>query len=213
LDAGPFAAGVQRTTNRMVHDLRLLAFGVTDEEPQMTALTAAEKVSAIDEFIPDPQLPDGAADPVFGPVQHGWIHGLWTIRNPALGTAQVTDGARVVTARGDGFLTSNTGFFRRKVSDRRVDLGGVRYTFHHTSWRRARLLRNGVPIGWLRRVHTGRYFHGGWTWTYEVTRWAEPADATAAAVGHLLASRFEVGAYGWVVNTFTLLTLPPRLLG
>jgi hypothetical protein len=197
----------------MDHDLRLLAFELTDEEPQMTALMAAEIVSAFAEFIPDPQLPDGAADPVFGPVQHGWIHGLWTIKNPALGTAQVTDGARVVTARGDGFLTSNTGFFRRKVSDRHVDLGGIRYTFHHTSWRRAKLLRNGEPIGWLHRVHAGRYFHGGWKWTYEVTRWAEPTDATAAAVGHLLASRFEVGAYGCVVNTFALLTLPFRVLG
>jgi hypothetical protein len=178
----------------------------------MTAVTSAH-IPANDPCSAEPPAGDGAADPVFGPVHHGWVQGLWTVRNPLLGTAQVTDGARVVTCCGDGSLTSNTGFFRRKVSDHHVDLIGVRYTLHHTSWHRAQLHRDGVAIGWLRRVHTGRFFHGGWTWTYEVTCWAEPADATAAAVGHLLASRFEVGAYGWVVNTFALLTLPLRLLG
>jgi hypothetical protein len=178
----------------------------------MTALMAAE-VPAMDAFTPQQQVYSGAADPIFGSVQLGWIHGVWTVRNAIFGLAQVTDGARVVTAFGDGFLTSNTGYFRRKVSDHHVDLDGVRYTLHHTSWHRAELQRDGVAIGWLRRVHAGRFFHGGWTWTYEVVSWAEPGDATAAAVGHLLASRFEVGAYGWLVNTFALLTLPLRILG
>jgi hypothetical protein len=177
----------------------------------MTVMTTVEKIPAPYDFRPNQQLPDGAADPNFGPVQQGWIHGVWTVMNSRFGIATVTDGARVITPVGDGSLIRNAGLFRRKVNDHHVDLAGVRYTLHHTSARRAQLLRGGVPIGWLRRTHAGRFFHGGWIRTYEVTRWAEPVDATAAAVGHLLASRFQVGAHGFVINA--LLTVPVRLLG
>jgi hypothetical protein len=175
-------------------------------------MTQTSLATAIDTFIPDPLLAQGAADPEFGAVQRGWRTGLKAITNPVLGFSQLTDGSRVITPWGDGSLAGNSGFFRRRAADRHVDLGGVRYTLHHTSLRRAELLRDGQAIGWLRRRHAGRFFHGGWIKTYEVTGWAKPADATSAAVAHLLASQFEVGAWGAVANTLMILTLPFRVL-
>jgi hypothetical protein len=166
-----------------------------------------------DKFIPDPRLLGAAGDPSFGPVLRGSLRGMATISNPTLGFTQLTDGSRVITPWGNGYVSSNSGFFRRRCHDRHVDLGGVRYTLHHTSLRRAELLRDGAVIGRLRRRRAGRFFHGGWIATYDVTQWAAPADATAAAVAHLLASNFEVGAWGCLATSLMLVTLPFRILG
>lgn len=133
-----------------------------------------EPVSA--HFVPDPRLDDGVTDPVFGQVRRGRMNGLWAIENPALGYAQLTGGARVVTSVGDGSVCNTRVWFRRSAR-RHVDLGGHRYTLSQTWFRRARLLRDGSPVGWIRRTRT-----------YEVIRWADPADRASILVGHLLAS-------------------------
>ena len=162
-------------------------------------------------FVIDPRLPEGAPDPVFGHVHQGWLHGMWAVQNPVLGVAQLTDGARVVTPTVDGSVWDAPGFFRRRASNRHVDVGGHRYTLHHTSLRKAQLKRDGVAICWLQRVRTGRFWHGGWIRTYEVEHWSNRADRTGAAVAHLLASRYSVGAPGAFLNALAVLTLPFRL--
>ena len=171
------------------------------------------KVTAAPEstFVIDPRLPDGAPDPVFGPVQQGWLHGMWAVQNTVLGVAQLTDGARVVTPTADGSVSGAPGFFRRRAGDHHVELGGHRYTLHHTSLRRAQLIRDGVAICWLHRTRAGSFRHGGWTRTYEVEHWSDRADRTAACVAHLLASRYEVGAPGPALNVLVLLKRPFRV--
>jgi len=169
--------------------------------------------TSIGSFTPDPRVPDGSADPVFGPVQQGWVHGMWAIRNPALGVAHLTDGSRVVTPQGDGILSGSRGFLRRRSSDRHVDLDGHRFTLHHTSPWNAQFRRDGQAIGALRRRRIGSISRGGRITTYQVTWWAEPSDVTAAAVAHLLASKYRVGAPGIVANACAAVTQPRRAFG
>ncbi len=146
-----------------------------------------------DEFVPDARQPEGVLDPVFGLVQRGSVHGMWAVSGAGIGLAQLTGGSRVVTAHGDGTLSGSTGRLRRRAQDRHVDLAGQRFTLHQTSPRRAQLRRNGVPICWLRAVRKGR-FRLGSSRSYEILQWAAPPDRTAAAIAHLLASRYGVGA-------------------
>src|SRR3978361_632400 len=109
-------------------------------------------------YVVDPRLPYGSDDPVYGRVQQGSVHGMWAVQNPVLGIAQLTDGARIVTPTADGSVWESAGFFRRRTRDRHVDLDGRRYTLHHTSLRRAELLRGGVPVCWLHRTRAGRFW-------------------------------------------------------
>jgi hypothetical protein len=166
-----------------------------------------------DTFFPNQRRPEGVVDPVFGRVQYGTLNRMRAVSGAQIGVAQLTDGARVVTRNGDGSISNSRGYFRRRCADRHVDLGGHRYTLHHTSLRRAQLLRDGTPICWLRGTRGGRFFHGGTFRTYEVLRWADAKDPAAAAVAHLLASTYNVGAFGVVLNTLVLLTIPFRVLG
>jgi hypothetical protein len=166
-----------------------------------------------DTFFPNRRQPEGVVDPVFGRVQHGTMNRMRTVSGTQIGVAQLTDGARVVTRHGDGSISKSRGYFRRRCADRHVDLGGHRYTLHHTSLRRAQLLRDGTPICWLRSARGGRFFQGGTFRSYEVLSWADTKDPAAAAVAHLLASTYDVGAFGVVLNTLVLLTIPFRLLG
>ncbi len=147
-------------------------------------------------FVHDPRQPEGVCDPAFGPVHRGFVHGLWAVFGPGIGLAQLTGGARVLTARGDGTLSHSGGRLRGRAQDRHVDLAGQRYTLHQTSPRRGQLRRDGVPVCWLRAVGKGRLgaFGKGHQRSYEILGWADPPDATAAAIVHLLASRYGVGA-------------------
>src|ERR1700712_4485424 len=139
--------------------------------------------AAVDTFVPNPAQPGGSADPVFGQVRQGWLNSMWPIENPRLGLAQLTGGSRLVTPFGDGVVSESRGWFRRRSPDRHLALGDHRYSPHHTSLRRAKLLRDGAAIGWLRRTHTGRLFHGGWLRTYEVVRWGDQPDPAGVAIG------------------------------
>jgi hypothetical protein len=145
-----------------------------------------------DEFVPDARQPAGVLDPVFGLVQRGSVHGMWAVSGPGVGLAQLTGGSRVVTPSGDGTLSKSGGRLRRRGQDRHVDLAGQRFTLHQTSPRRAQLRRDGVAICWLRTVRFGHLKRS--TRSYEILQWADPPDRTAAAVAHLLASRYGVGA-------------------
>ncbi|HEX4015168.1 MAG TPA: hypothetical protein VHX15_00385 [Frankiaceae bacterium] len=148
-----------------------------------------------DEFVPDVRHPAGVDDPLFGVVRRGSVHGMWAVRGPGIGLAQLTGGSRVVTSGGDGTLSRSGGRLRRRAQDRHVDLAGQRYTLHQTSPRRAQLRRDGVPICWLRSVRiASRARFGRSLPSYRIVAWAEPADPTAAAIAHLLASRYGVGA-------------------
>jgi hypothetical protein len=148
-----------------------------------------------DEFVPDARQPAGVLDPVFGLVQLGSVHGLWAVRGPGIGLAQLTGGSRVVTPNGDGTLSKSGGRLRRRGQDRHVDLAGQRYSLRQTSPRRAQLRRDGVPICWLRTVRGERPGRlARCIRSYEIVRWADPPDRTAAAIAHLLASRYGVGA-------------------
>ncbi len=146
-----------------------------------------------DEFVPDARQPEGVVDPVFGPVYRGSVHGMWAVSGPAIGVAQLTGGARVVTSDGDGTLSRSGGRLRGRAQDRHVDLAGQRFTLHQTSPRRAQLRRDGVPICWLRAVRKGR-FGRGCARSYTIDGWVDPPSRTAAAIAHLLASRYGVGA-------------------
>ena len=148
-----------------------------------------------DEFVPDARQPEGVLDPVFGLVQRGSVHGLWAVSGPGIGLAQLTGGSRVVTPDGDGTLSGSGGRVRRRGPDRHVDLAGQRFTLHQTSPRRGQLRRDGVPICWLRTVRLARPRRFGRSGrSYEILQWADPPDRTAAAIAHLLASRYGVGA-------------------
>jgi hypothetical protein len=153
-----------------------------------------------DEFVPDARQPEGVLDPVFGLVYRGSVHGMWAVSGPAIGLAQLTGGARVVTSEGDGTLSQSGGRLRGRAQDRHVDLAGQRFTLHQTSPRRAQLRRDGVPICWLRAVRTARIgrFGRGSSRSYTIDGWVDPPSSTAAAIAHLLASRYGVGALtGW----------------
>lgn len=169
-------------------------------------------VTVADTFVPDEREPEGILDPVFGRVQYGTMNLMRAVCGPQIGVAQLTDGARVVTPDGDGSISTTPGYFRRRSADRHVRLGGRHYTLHHTSVRKAQLLRDGVAVCWLRSARGGRFFHGGTFRTYQVLRWADAPDREPAAVAHLLASSFQVGAFGVVLNAYLILTLPFRLL-
>jgi hypothetical protein len=180
---------------------------------------------AVAAFTPDAAKPS-ARDAVYGTVSIGWALHSRAVANDRFGVARLvthesdavaTEGL-VVVGDAQGPLQRGRGFLRRRASDVHLELGGRRFTLHHTSNWRAQLLRDGQAIGWLRRRRSGKFFWdgfraGGWQRTYEVTRWTDPADPTAAAVAHLLAAQYEVGATGAVINTFAVLSLPFRLLG
>lgn len=147
-------------------------------------------------FVHDSRQPDGVLDPAFGQVHRGFVHGLWAVNGPGIGLAQLTGGTRVLTAHGDGTLSYSGGRLRGRAQDRHVDLAGQRFTLHQTSPRRGQLRRDGVPVCWLRAVGKGRFgaFSKVSQRSYEILHWADPLDRTAAAIAHLLASRYGVGA-------------------
>ncbi len=148
-----------------------------------------------DEFVPDARQPGGVLDPVFGLVQRGSVHGMWAVSGPGIGLAQLTGGSRVVTRGGDGTLSRSGGRIRLRAQDRHVDLAGQRFTLHQTSPRRAQLRRDGVPICWLRSVRVGSPGRiRRCARSYEIVQWTERPDRTAAAIAHLLATRYGVGA-------------------
>jgi hypothetical protein len=178
--------------------------------------------SAASGFTPDAAQPSGVSDAAFGTVRIGWSQQAKAVENAHFGVARLVrdpaDGVadHVVVLGAEGAVHRERGFLRRRGSDVHVDLNGRRYTLHHTSNWRAQLLRDDVPIGWLRRRRSGRFFpdffKAGWSRTYEVTHWATPPDPSAAAIAHLLASQYEIGATGAVINTFALVSLPFRIL-
>jgi hypothetical protein len=153
-----------------------------------------------DGFVPDARQPEGVLDPVFGLVYRGSLHGLWAVTGPGIGLAQLTGGARVVTSEGDGTFSQSGGRLRGRAQERHVDLAGQRFTLHQTSPRRAQLRRDGVPVCWLRVVRAGGFglFGQAKARSYAVEAWADEPSRTAAAIAHLLASRYGVGALtGW----------------
>ena len=150
-----------------------------------------------DEFVPDARQPEGIDDPVFGQVQWGSVHGMWAVNGSGIGLAQLTGGARVVTPYGDGTLSESGGRWRGRARERHVDLAGQRFTLRQTSPRTAQLRRDGVPVCWLRAVCKGRIGRAR-ARSYTIVEWADPPDPKAAAITHLLASRYGVGALtGW----------------
>ncbi len=137
-----------------------------------------------------------AADPVFGVVYSGWLDGMRAVGNADLGIAQLTDGARVITPYGDGVLTTSRRYLPRAF-ERQICIGDHRYSLRQTIPGRARLMRDGVAIGWLRRRPSSLLPHHrrqGMR-SYRIVRWSEQADRAGALTGHLLAALPTV--IGW----------------